>query len=132
MSFSDAVNAQPAWLQIWLYWLVFAAFVLPLALLVWRQSRMATVLTLVAGVCAGFAVSWLFSRYGYVRLLGLGHIPFWTPLAYYLFTQIKRADMPAWPRRIMIVIVVTLLISLAFDYVDTLRYVLGERAPLVT
>ena len=38
--------------------------------------------------------------------------------------------MPIAARWIIRVILVTLLISLAFDVVDVLRYILGERTPL--
>ena len=39
--------------------------------------------------------------------------------------------MPVWPRRILSLVILTILVSLAFDYVDVIRYLLGERAPLV-
>jgi uncharacterized membrane protein YeaQ/YmgE (transglycosylase-associated protein family) len=130
MSFEQAVAQQPMWIQVWLYWLMFGAFVLPLALFIWRQSRIAAVASIVAGLLSGVLTNWIFEQYGYVKLLGLGHIPFWTPLAIYLFLQIRRGDMPMWPKRIMVIVLATLLISLAFDYVDVLRYILGERAPL--
>ena len=128
MTFDQAVALQPLWVQYWLKWLLFGAFILPLALLIWRQSRLTAVAAIVAGVASGFATNWLFNNLGYVKLLGLGHIPFWTPLAIYLFYQIRRADMPQWPRRIIMVVLATLTISLAFDYVDVARYLLGERA----
>lgn len=129
MTFDQAITLQPQWVQLWLKWLLFGAFILPLALLIWRQSRWAAVFSIVAGIAAGFLTSWLFNTYGYVKLLGLGHIPFWTPLAIYLLLQIRRADMPQWPRRIMMVVLATLVVSLAFDYADVARYLLGERTP---
>jgi hypothetical protein len=128
MTFEQAIALQPQWVQLWLKWLLFGAFVLPLALFIWRQGRMAAVLTLAAGAAAGFLTNWLFTSFGYVKLLGLGHIPFWTPLAIYLFYQLRRADMPPWPRRIIMVVLATILVSLAFDYADVARYLLGERA----
>jgi hypothetical protein len=127
MTFDQAVALQPQWVQYWLYWLLFGAFVLPLALFIWRQSRMAALFTLAAGIAAGLAVNWLFNSMGYTRLLGLGHIPFWTPLAIYLFYQWRRPDMPPWPRRIIFVVLATILVSLAFDYADVARYLAGER-----
>ena len=130
MTLEQAIAQQPAWVGYWLYWLLFGAFVLPLALLVWRQSRIAGVAAIVAAVVAGLGVGWLYDQMGYVRLLGLPHIVAWTPLAIYLFVQIRRDDMPRWPRRIMVVVLATILVSLAFDYVDALRYLLGERTPL--
>ncbi|MGJ8616764.1 MAG: hypothetical protein ACSHWS_07960 [Sulfitobacter sp.] len=130
MTMEEAIALQPAWVGIWLNWLFFGAFILPVALLIWRQSRLAAVLTVGVGVLAGAAVYFLYEQLGYVKLLGLPHVILWTPLAYYLFQQIKRPDMPDWPRRIIWVVLITLLISLAFDYVDVIRYLLGNRTPL--
>jgi hypothetical protein len=129
MTMQEAIAQQPQWVGYWLYWLVFGSFVLPIVLLIWRQSRIAGFAGVVAGVAAGFGVSWLFERLGYVKLLGLPHIILWTPLAIYLVMQIRRADMPKWPRWIMMVVLATLVVSLAFDYVDVARYILGERTP---
>jgi hypothetical protein len=103
---------------------------LPIALLIWRQSRIAAVATIVTSAAGAFGVQWLYSHLGYVKLLGLPHIVLWTPLAYYLFVQVRRGDMPPWPRRIMMVVLATIMISLAFDYADIVRYALGERTPL--
>ena len=130
MTFEEAIAAQPAWVVIWLYILLAGGFVLPFALLIWRQSRIPGIATILANLAAGFGVAWLYGQMGYVKLLGLPHILFWTPLVIYLATQIRRPDMPLWPRRIMIVVVAVLLISLAFDYTDVARYILGERTPM--
>ena len=130
MTFEEALAAQPAWVGIWLYVLLAGAFVLPLALLVWRQSRIAGIVTVVAGVLAGVGVNWIYEQMGYVKLLGLPHIIIWTPLVIWLIGQIRRADMPLWPRRIMIVVVAVICVSLAFDYTDVARYLLGERTPM--
>jgi hypothetical protein len=132
VTLSEAIALQPLWVRTWLNVLIFGIVVLPLSLLVWRQTRITSIVTIAASVLAGFGVSWLYDAFGYVKLLGLPHIFLWTPLAYYLFTQIKRPDMPLWPRRILIAIVTVFLISLAFDYVDVLRYALGERSAATT
>lgn len=130
MTLDQAIAMQPDWVQYWLYVLIFGIVILPLSLLIWRQTRLTAILTIAASVLAGFGVSWLYSRLGYVKLLGLPHIILWTPLAYYLWTQIKRVDMPIWPRRIMMAVLGVFLISLVFDYVDAARYILGERTAL--
>jgi hypothetical protein len=130
MTFEEAIAQQPQWVGYWLYWLTFGSFALPLALLIWRQSRIAGLAALAAGAAGAFGVTWLFGQFGYVKLLSLPHIIFWTPLAFYLFTQIRREDMPKWPRWIMMAVLATILVSLAFDYVDVLRYLLGERTQL--
>ncbi len=128
MSFEEAVALQPAWVGIWLNVLLLGAFILPIVLLFWRQSRMAGIWTLIASVLSGVSVTWMFDQLGYVKLLGLPHLIFWGPLLVYLWGQSRRSDMPIWPQRIMYVAMAVIAISLAFDLVDVLRYVLGERS----
>jgi hypothetical protein len=130
MTLEEAIAQQPAWIGYWLYWLMFGAFVLPFALLIWRQSRIAGIAAIAAGIVAGFGVGWLHDQMGYVKLLGLPHIVVWTPLAIYLAVLLRRDDMPRWPRGIIAVVLATIAVSLVFDYVDALRYLLGERTPL--
>lgn len=127
MSFAEAMALQPTWVQIWLNVLLVGAFILPLSLLMWRASRMAGVLTLAASLLSAVSINWMYGQMGYVKLLGLPHIVFWTPLAIYLWRQIRRPEMPVWPRRLMSVTLVVIAISLAFDYVDVARWLLGER-----
>jgi len=127
MTLNELIALQPAWVGIWLNILLFGAFALPLALIFWSQSRMAGIVTVVASLAGGVGVQWMFSQMGYVKLLGLPHIIVWLPLVFYLLRQIKQPDMPQWPVRIMWFILITICISLAFDIVDVVRYVLGER-----
>jgi hypothetical protein len=131
MTFNEAVEQQPLWVQYWLYVLIFGILVFPLALLIWKQTRLTAVITVATSIIAGFGVSMLYDKLGYVKLLSLPHIILWTPLAYYLFRQINRNDMPMWPRRIMMAVLAIFVVSLLFDYVDVVRYVLGERAATV-
>jgi hypothetical protein len=130
MTLEEAITLQPPWVGYWLYWLTFGGLFLPLTLLIWKQTRLAAALAVASVVAGALGVSWLYGHMGYVKLLGLPHILFWTPLAVYFYRLIRREDMPPWPRRIMIVVLSTILISLAFDYTDALRYLLGERTPL--
>lgn len=127
MTLSEAIAQQPQWVQYWLYVLLFGILVLPLALLIWKQTRLTAIVTIAASFIAGFGVSWIYDQLGYVKLLGLPHIILWTPLALYLYGQIKREDMPVWPKRIITAILAVFIVSLVFDYVDVARYVLGER-----
>lgn len=127
MTFDQAIQLQPQWVQIWLNVLLFGAFFLPLTLFIWKLTRLTALVTLAASAISAFGVTWIFDQMGYVKLLGLPHIIFWTPIVFYLYRQIKRADMPVWPKRIMVVIALTIVISLVFDYVDVARWLLGER-----
>ncbi len=130
MTLSQALETQPPWVQYWNYFMVFCIVLVPLSLLIWKQSRLVAVIVIAASLLAGFGVFRIFGALGYVKLLGLPHIIVWTPLVWFLFRQIKRNDMPVWPRRIMLVVLAVFVVSLAFDYVDVVRYVLGERTPL--
>ncbi len=131
MNFAEAMTQQPAWVGWWLNWLLIGAFLLPLVLLIWRPSRMAGFLSLLASVIAGALINLMFQYMGHVKLLGLPHILLWVPLLFYLNAQQKRLDMPYWPRRIIYVVMATLLISLAFDTIATMQYLLGDRTPML-
>lgn len=122
-----AIALQPQWVQNWLNWLMVGGFILPVFLVFWQQTRLVAITSTLASFSAAFAVVTMFNQLGYIKLLGLPHILLWTPLAYYIYTQIKRPDVPTLPRWMMIVTLVTLLISLAFDYTDVICYLLGER-----
>jgi hypothetical protein len=127
MTFPEAIAQQPMWVQWWLYVLIAGSLIAPLGLLTWHQTRIAGVATIVASLVGGFGVQMMFDRMGYVKLLGLPHIIFWTPLAIYLITQLRR-DLPTYARWLVLLILATILISLAFDYTDVIRYLLGNRA----
>ena len=75
-------------------------------------------------------VGYMYDQLGYVKLLGLPHILFWTPLAVYLFATFRKPQLTKAPKIIIALILATILISLAFDYTDVIRYALGERTPL--
>ncbi|WP_420586361.1 hypothetical protein [Ruegeria sp.] len=128
--FNLIVAQQPQWIQVWMNILSFGAFALPISLLIWRQTRLTAIITVLGSVLAGMGVLFVFNQLGYVRLMGLGHAVFWTPLAYYLFRQQARNDMPVAPKWIIRVVLLTIAISLAFDYVDVIRYLLGDRTPV--
>lgn len=130
MAFNEALALQPTWVTLWLNVLLIGAFLLPLALLIWRQTRITALISLGTSILAGVAINMLYTQMGYVKLLGLPHVLLWTPLAIYLYRQTTKIGLPLWPRRIIWLILATITISLVFDYVDVLRYLLGERTPM--
>jgi hypothetical protein len=132
MGLEEAVALQPAWIGYWLNWLMIGAIILPLALFIWRQTRIAAAAALAAGVAGAIGTGWIYDQMGYVKLLGLPHIVFWTPLAIYMTALLRRSPLPDPARWVLIVVLVTILVSLAFDYTDVVRYLLGNRAQLVT
>lgn len=132
MSLTQAMaEFGPSWLQIWLPILLAGGFVAPLVLLIWRQSRVIGAIGFVASMGAAIGVDYMYKQMGYVKLLGLPHIILWTPLVIFMVLQLRRDDLPVWPRRIITFIIVILGISLVFDFVDVARYFLGNTLPLV-
>ena len=131
MSFFDAMAAQPMWVQIWLMWMAIGAFILPLLLFIWRETRLTAAIIFLTHTLNGFAVMYLFNWLGYVKLLGFPHLIFWGPLVWYLVRLLGREALPIWASRILWILIGTIAISLAFDLADTIRYVLGERTPTV-
>ena len=126
----EAIALQPAWIGMWLRVLLLCAFILPVSLVIWKQTRLAGIVTPVASFASAFFTGMLYNQVGYVKLLGLPHIVFWTPLIFFLFTVWRKPDLPKIPKVILSVVMGAILISLAFDYVDLLRYLLGDRTPL--
>ncbi len=130
MTLPEAIATQPAWIGHWLNILMLGGFILPVILLFWPSSRRVAICTLLAGVVSAYAVGEMFNIGGYTKLLGLPHVMLYTPVVIVLWQNLRHGDMPNWPRRITWAVLIVLCISLAFDYVDVLRYWMGNRAPL--
>ena len=78
----------------------------------------------------GLAQMVLFSRLGFVRLLGLGHF-LWFPLLYWLLGRLDGlSGQPVYVSWIVVLMVMNAL-SLTIDVVDVVKYALGEREPTV-
>ena len=71
------------------------------------------------------------AQVGYTRMLGLPHILIWTPLLGYLYSRRKHLASPLQVRWMTMALVSTIVVSLAFDSANVIRYILGERASLV-
>ncbi|MBI3435590.1 MAG: hypothetical protein HY056_11010 [Proteobacteria bacterium] len=117
----------PGHLQLWLAWLAIVSFLGPLALIRHRLARVVLLFQLAnaaLGAVLGLSL-------GLVRLLGLSHVIFWTPMLIVVARAIpsltRNSALGIWAR----VFALTILLSLVLDYIDVARYILGERGPLV-
>lgn len=85
---------------------------------------------LVSTLAGAMLMMFLFSRYGFVRLLGLGHI-FWIPLVIWLGTRISETPLDT-PFGIWLVsVLVANIVSLAIDMLDVSLYLRGDRKPMI-
>jgi hypothetical protein len=118
---------SPMAIQLWLLLMAAVNGVAPLFYLDRLEARV----VLGTFVIAATAMMLLTGRFGFTRILGLGHAP-WLALVPYLFARL--GEIPAgdtfgyWIRGVIVVN----SISLIFDVVDVIRYARGERAPMVS
>ena len=131
MTLNEAIATQPMAIRIWIGWLMIVMVSGTAILLAWKDTRKDGLVAAAATLANILMMRWLYEQVGYVRLLGLPHILAWTPLAAYLFLRLKQGGMPVIPRRFATAFLISITISLGFDYVDVARWLLGERAPLI-
>lgn len=130
MTFEEALAQQPQWVQIWVNVMAVILVGSFITLLFSRPTRRDALIILLVNIPNVLLVQWMYAQLGYVRLLGLPHIIFWTPLAVYLVLRLRDPAIIAPFRQVIWLLLAMMLISLAFDYTDVARYLLGERAPL--
>ncbi|MCH7685213.1 MAG: hypothetical protein IH899_00780 [Planctomycetes bacterium] len=113
--------------KIWLLLLVAANAVVPLFFL----ERVEAQAVFAAMMIGATLMSLLTARFGFTRILGLGHI-LWIPLVGWL--AFRLGQIPAddafgmWIRGVILLNTVSLVI----DGVDVFRYAAGDRQELVT
>ncbi len=112
--------------KLWLSLLVAANLFVPM--FYFQQLEAQIVLGTMAANMA--LMTYLTSRFGFTRILGLGHI-FWIPLLGFLLTRL--GNIPAgdaygaWLRAL----IVLNSVSLAIDALDVIRYIAGDREETV-
>ena len=81
------------------------------------------------GVLAGGAMTLiLYSQFGYQRILGLGHMLFWTPVLIYLFQRRTRLRFgETWSGKWLALAALTSAIAWVFDYSDFFRWVIADQ-----
>lgn len=119
------VARQPQWVQ---HWLDIMVIVLGGFSLVFSFVRVEARWVLAGFLLGAATLLGLYSQIGYSRLLGLAHVIFWTPVLIYLLRRraqwrVKETLSGKW----IVLAVMILTISLAFDYTDVIRWVFGAR-----
>jgi hypothetical protein len=114
--------AKPWWF--WIGFLMVINMVVPWFFIGTMEAKV----VLVATIIAAMLQMSIFRFKGFVRLLGLGHIP-WLPVVVWLASRLGEMDIES-PFGIWILSVVVLDgISLIIDFIDVGRYFLGDREP---
>ncbi len=131
MSFEEASALLPVWVQYWINFIVAVPILSVIVLLFNKATRRDVPVIFVLTALAFGSTVFLFEQYGMVRLLGLGHVLFWTPLVIYLWWRLRRDPPAPFFATVMWILLATITAALVFDYYDVLRWLLGERASIV-
>jgi hypothetical protein len=113
--------------QLWMVFLVSANMVLPWFFL----GRPEALTTLVAAMIGIATMTALYSKYGFVRLLGLGHFP-WLFTVPWLWSRLSQTTETGIFYYWLIAVVALNSVSLIIDTVDVIRYWMGDRQPVVS
>lgn len=127
IDFHRCVLAMP---KFWAAWLGLLALLNGLGGLVFISSPEG-LWTLVIFLASAMLMMGLFRAFGFVRLLGMGHI-LWVPLVFWLASRLGAAPETGWLRLWMTAVIVVNATSLVIDVIDVIRYLRGDRAPTVT
>lgn len=124
--FHRGLLAMPARLQVWVGMLVVANLVVPFFYLHHIEAKV----TLAVGLIGLVLMSGLTGRFGFGRIVGLGHVG-WIPLIVYLLASLgENPSSTAFGLWLRTVIVLD-AISLVFDATDAVRFVRGDREETV-
>ncbi|ALA60605.1 hypothetical protein [Nitrospira moscoviensis] len=105
---------QPLWVSLWVLFLM----LVNMASLAFWQEAVAQ-LIFMNFLASAMLMMGLYARYGFTKVLGLGHVP-WIPLLAYVVTQISAAE--ASFKRYLLVLSVSMAISLVLDTIDAWTY----------
>ena len=114
------------WL-IWLAMLVLVNAVAPLFFIEHREAQAVFGATMLAALIQMI----VFKAKGYVRLLGIGHLP-WVPVVLWLASRTSAIGTDTLFGQWILAVIVLDGLSLVIDAIDVGRYVAGERTAAVT
>ena len=124
--FNKGMLKSPLKVQLWLMVLVTANLIVPLVY-IHRLEAQVVIGTMMASMILMTALT---ARFGFTRILGLGHI-LWVPLLGFLATRLSVVPVGdpygIWFRTVMALNA----ISLVIDLIDVYRYLGGDRAETV-
>ncbi len=125
LAFLRDLAAAPPWVGLWVNFMsLMLALSIPFA--VKRVEARWALLVMALSMPAMIA---LYSLVGYGRLLGLVHVVIWTPFVIYLWRRrgewrFRETLSGKW----IALLFATMIVSLALDYADVVRWLLGDRA----
>ena len=113
---------QPIWVPIWVLYLM----AINMASVGFWYHPLAKMIFITFMISAILMMG-LYSRFGFEKILGLGHF-LWVPLLAYIVAQIPAVE--GGFQSYLVVLAVSIAISLVFDCIDVLKYFTNRRRTL--
>ena len=117
--FAGDLLKQPIWIPVW----VAALMVVNMASLAFWSEPLAKVI-FVTFLLSAMLMMALYAKFGFERILGLGHV-FWIPLLAYLLVHLRQAEGEF--QTYLIVLSLCIGASLLFDVVDVWKFLSSKR-----
>ena len=111
---------QPVWIPVWLLFLM----IVNVASVGFWNEPFAKVI-FVTFMLSAMLMMGLYSRFGFEKILGTGHI-LWIPLLVYVLMEIPTARDTF--KSYLIILSISIAISLVFDIVDVWKYFAGLKS----
>jgi len=111
---------QPVWIPIWLFFLM----IINLASLGFWHEPLAKLIFITFMISAMLMMG-LYSRFGFEKILGLGHI-LWVPLLVYVLIQLPTVE--TFFKIYLVVLSISIAISLLFDITDVWKYFTNRKS----
>ena len=127
---NEAIATEPLWLQAWvtilvLTHLIAVAFVVTREQGAWR-IRLEPLAILASFIGSTLLITWLYGVVGYVRLLGVAHLVFWTPVFAWVFMRVRAAGTQSVLGKYLVGYLLIAGTSLVIDVVDLVRHLMGD------
>ena len=122
--FFTELMQQPIWISLWV---VFLMIINVASILFWNEP-LAKIIFVTFMLSAIFMMG-LYSRFGFEKILGMGHV-LWIPLLVYVLMEVQAANDAF--KIYLIILSVTFVVSLVFDIVDVWKYFTCRKKNLLT
>ncbi len=111
---------QPAWIVIWVFFLM----IVNIASVGFWNEPLAKVI-FVTFMLSAVLMMGLHARFGYEKILGMGHI-LWIPLLVYVLMEISTVEGTF--KRYLVIFLISIGISLVIDIVDVWKYFTSRKS----
>jgi hypothetical protein len=118
--FFNELMQQPVWIPVWVLFLM----IVNVASVEFWNEPLAKVI-FVTFMLSAMLMMGLYSRFGFEKILGMGHIP-WIPLLVYVLMEIPTARDTF--KSYLIILSISIVVSLVFDIVDVWKYFTSRKS----